>query len=148
MKKYNEYVNIGIFVSILIMFMMFMFFIACALNKNASLKAQIAEQDIIIAQYETNEDWYYEMFELYEDYYKLKLDKAVLEERIKWLNEKVDDYELPASQMYEDFMDLINLRDTYFNLRDTDTRTNFEAWVEITNPELYERITIYNNMFD
>jgi len=148
MKKYNEYENIGMFVSMLIIFMALMLFIAYALNKNASLKAQIAEQDIIIAQYETNEDWYYDMFELYEDYYKLKLDKAVLEERIKWLNEKVADYELPASQMYEDFINLLDLRDTYFNLRDTYTGTNFEDWVETTNPELYERITTYNNMFD
>lgn len=112
-----------------------------AIKRNVVLQERIEEQDIIIAQYETNEDWYNDMFELYDDYYELEIDKAVLEERIKWLNEKVADYELPASQMYEDFMQLFDLRDTY-------TGTNFDAWVEITNPELYERITTYNNMFD
>lgn len=130
----------AIFVSIAMVIFVIIAFTS-AIKRNISLQERIEAQDIIITQYETSEDWYEEMFELYEDYYKLKLDKAILEERIKWLNEKVADYELPASQMYADFIDLIDLRDTY-------TGTNFEDWVEATNPELYARIIAYGNMFD
>jgi len=114
---------------------------ACAIIKNISLQERIEAQDIIIAQHEKSEDLYEETFELYEEYFELEIDKALLEERIKWLeSQNIIDYQF-ATQMYEDFMQLYILHDSYGG-------NNFEAWVEITNPELYERITIYEYMFD
>ena len=100
MKNKNKLMTIFI--------LQFVVFVAaiCLIIKLNEENAYLREE---IAVNENNEEWIEDCLEMIPEIYELKIDKAVLEERIKWLEKEAQDLEYDygfADQMFDDLKTL------------------------------------------
>jgi uncharacterized coiled-coil protein SlyX len=70
-------------------------------DKVTKQEQEIAELNQTIGEYRINEEWFEEYFDLLEEVYKGKINEAVLEERVKWL-ENAQNENVPID-IYDDF---------------------------------------------
>lgn len=90
-----------------------------------------------VAEYQVSEDWFDDYLDVMEAIYESKMNEAVLEERIKWL-ERTET--INPQQMYDDFELVIGELDAYSGV-------DFSFYFENKYPEVYARIEQYDELF-
>lgn len=121
------------------------------MKENRALKIEIQDLNREIGEYQSMADFAEDYMDLLDEIYQGKINEAVLEERIFWLEKSLEnnvydeDY---IQQMYNDILIYVEELETIF--RDTVGRSNlnnFYAWFEATYPDVWERIEEYNDLF-
>lgn len=103
------------------------------------IKLQVLEERI-----RYTEGYYDDYIELLEEIYRLEIDNAVYEERIKWLEDNYNEKPvlLDTKQMYVDLADFSELA---FNFEGSEPE--FQAYMLTYHNELYQRILLYQKLF-
>lgn len=93
-----------------------------------------------IGEYQAMDSFWEEYMTLLDEIYQGKINEAVLQERVEWL-EHYHEPTVSQQQMYDDFEELIEIIIYYYE--NTDQTVELETYVETNYPELYERIMGY-----
>jgi hypothetical protein len=103
---------------------------------NLDLEFENAEAEITM-------EWMDEYIELLDDIYRGKMNEAVLEERIKWLEtqDSLFDYDY-AKQMFEDFVITIEAAEDFGAVNN-----DFITYFEEHYPNVWERMLQYDDLF-
>ena len=107
-------------------------------QENQKLKDEIQELNREIGKYQVMDGFWEDYIDLLEEIYEGKINKAVLEERIYWLesnNLSEGDY---VQQMYDTFEDLIEVMIEYYET--TAQEVSLEFYVAQNYPALYDRV--------
>ena len=113
-------------------------------QERQELKDEIQELNREIGELQSDLAWMDDYLDLIEEIYEGKINEAVLEERIKWLeNEKTpkyvyDDY---VNQILVDFDDVMEITIHYYE--NTDQAVDLVTYIEINYPTLYKRLLSY-----
>ena len=102
---------------------------------------KIQELNREIGEYQAMDSFWEEYMDLLDEIYQGKINEAVLEERVYWLqytNIYDEDY---VQQMYDDFEDFFEVIIEYYE--DTDQSMTLEEYTAQNYPALYERILGY-----
>ena len=109
-------------------------------QERQELKDEIQELNREIGELQAMDSFWEEYIDLLDEIYQGKINEAVLQERVKWLEE----YQGPIvsqQQMYDDFEELIEIIIYYYE--HTDQVVALETYVETNYPALYDRIMRY-----
>jgi len=107
-------------------------------QENQKLKDEIQELNREIGEYQVMDSFWEDYIDLLDEIYEGKINEAVLEERIYWL-ESNDVYEGDyVQQMYDTFEDLIEVMIEYYET--TAQEVSLEAYVARNYPALYDRV--------
>jgi hypothetical protein len=103
---------------------------------NLDLEFENAEAEITM-------EWMDEYIELLDDIYRGKMNEAVLEERIKWLEtqDALFDYDY-AKQMFEDFVITLEAAEDFGAVNN-----DFITYFEEHYPNVWERMLQYDDLF-
>ena len=108
-------------------------------QEREELKNEIQELNREIGEYEAMDSFWEDYIDLLDEIYQGKINEAVLQERVKWLEQK--ETQIDTQQMYDDFEELIDIIIYYYE--ETNMLIDVETYVEINYPDLYERIMGY-----
>ena len=126
-------------------------FAGVIINHNKTIHSkneQIKDLNREIGEYKAMDSFWEDYIDLIEDIYEGKINEAVLEERVKWLentkNENIpsniyDDY---VYQLLEDFDDAIEIIIYYYE--NTDQAVDLITYIATNYPALYARLLSYS----
>ena len=108
-------------------------------TQNTKIKLQVLEERV-----RYTEGYYDDCIEMLEEIYRLEINNAVYEERIKWLEDNYNEKPvlLDTKQMYVDLADFSELA---FNFEGSEPE--FQAYMLTYHNELYQRILLYQKLF-
>ncbi len=120
----------------------FFVYIVCVVLYNQRVlmirqEQEIAELNQTIGEYRINEEWFEDYIDLLEEVYEGKINKAILEERLK----NQPNNEKYIEQILDDLELLMELQQHYY--QENITSHSFGDWVQINYPALYERVLNY-----
>lgn len=96
-------------------------------------------------EWEITMEWMDDYVDLLDDIYRGKINEAVLEERIKWLEKEIEnsqfDYDY-AKQMFEDFVITIEAAEDFGAVNN-----DFITYFEEHYPNVWERMLQYDDLF-
>lgn len=107
-------------------------------QERQELKDEIQELNREIGEYQAMDSFWEDYIDLLDEIYQGKINEAVLEERIYWLeyhNGYEEDY---VQQMYDTFEDLIEVMIEYYET--TTQEVSLETYVAQNYPVLYDRV--------
>ena len=107
-------------------------------QERQELKDEIQELNREIGEYQAMDSFWEDYMDLLDEIYQGKINEAVLEERIYWLdynNGYEEDY---VQQMYDTFEDLIEVMIEYYET--TTQEVSLETYVAQNYPSLYDRV--------
>lgn len=107
-------------------------------QERQELKDKIQELNREIGEYQAMNSFWEDYMDLLDEIYQGKINEAVLEERLYWLeynNIYEDDY---VQQMYNTFEDLIEVMIEYYEI--TTQEVSLETYVAQNYPSLYDRV--------
>ena len=105
---------------------------------------EIAELNQTIGEYRINEAWFEDYIDLLEEVYEGKINEAVLEERVRQLengNLQSEIYDDFVYQLLADFDDAIEI--TIYYYENTDQVVDLETYIAMKYPALYKRLLSY-----
>ena len=128
-----------------IVFIVFTVFVGVRVDQKNEI-IDIQEQKIQdlnreIGEYQAMDSFWEEYMDLLDEIYQGKINEAVLEERVYWLqytNIYDEDY---VQQMYDDFEDLLEVFIEYYET--TNQEVSLDMYVAQNYPALYDRIMGY-----
>ena len=128
-----------------IAFIVFTVFVGVRVDqKNEIIDIQeqkIQELNREIGEYQAMDSFWEEYMDLLDEIYQGKINEAVLEERVYWLQyTKIYDEDY-VQQMYDDFEEFFEVIIEYYE--DTDQSMTLEEYTAQNYPALYERILGY-----
>ena len=110
-------------------------------QERQELRNEIQQLNREIGEYRAMDSFWEEYMDLLDEIYQGKINEAVLEERVYWLqytNIYDEDY---VQQMYDDFEDLLEVFIEYYET--TNQEVSLEQYVAQNYPALYKRILGY-----
>lgn len=120
-----------------------------SLNKTIHSKNEhIKDLNREISEYQAMESFWEDYIDLIGDIYEGKINEAVLEERVKWLenakNENIPSniYDVYVYQLLEDFNDAIEIIVYYYE--NTDQVVDLITYIATNYPALYARLLSYS----
>lgn len=118
------------------------------IDENNQLKQKVDYLNQEIGLYENNEEWFEDYIELIEEIYEGKINEAVLEERIYWLEK--DNINYYDAEFVETLMDDVETFTeyliSYVKLNGTDN--GFEAWLIKNDKPLYDKMMYYDDIYE
>jgi len=118
-------------------------------DKVSKQEQEIAELNQTVGEYEAMDSFWEEYIDLLDEIYQGKINEAVLEERVKRLEEKSFDDKFDKEfyiQLIEDIGIYIEeFESTEWKLSGY---INFDEWFEMHYPEVSERIKMYIDLYD
>ncbi len=145
-NKINLSLIIGI-VGLLILLALSTFAVVSSNRTIHSKNERIEELNREIGEYQAMESFWEDYIDLIADIYEGKINEAVLEERVKWLenskngNLSSDIYDDYVYQLLEDFDDAIEIIIHYYE--NTDQVVDLETYIATNYPALYVRLLNY-----
>ena len=110
-------------------------------QERQELKNEIQELNREIGEYQAMDSFWEEYMDLLDEIYQGKINEAVLEERVYWLQyTKIYDEDY-VQQMYDDFEEFFEVIIEYYE--DTDQSMTLEEYTAQNYPALYDRIMGY-----
>lgn len=113
-------------------------------QERQELKDEVKELNQYIGQLQNDLVWTEDYFDLIEEIYEGKINEAVLEERVKQLenrNMPSDNYDAYVNQILADFDDAIEI--TIYYYEHTDQVVDLVTYIATNYPKLYQRLLSY-----
>ncbi len=141
-------IDLSLIVALLILSMVF---VVVIINRNQTIRSKnehIKDLNREIGEYQAMESFWEDYIDLIGDIYEGKISEAVLEERVKWL-ENTKNGNIPSNiyddyiqQLLEDFNDAIEIIIYYYE--NTDQVVDLITYIATNYPALYERLLSYS----
>lgn len=114
-----------------------------AISLNKELYQDNLELNQEIGEYESTVEWLEDYLDLLDEIYAGKINEAVLEERIEWLEKEKQDLTFNfeyAKQMWDDFEIAVDELYGYTGL-------DFDNYFSFKYPDVYARLEQYDDLF-